>query len=274
MPQATKKDASKQLQANLAEVKKEQKQWEITKVSLEREVTSLTAKVTDLEERHAEAEDLLTTVRKELEAERLRLSSLKAKNNDLERDNHSLESDIDHGRHEVEKLAQQLKDREATFDSELGEYELGRKQEIKQRLLEANKELSDVLAELQEARSQHQESADNLRDLQAVYKQEQTELQDSNKATEAALAANKQRVEASETRISTLEAEIKDLLYKRDTASSDLKKIKEQHDKFVTYEREARKVLDTKDKQLQAREAELNTQGQFLRNSRSFLPEL
>jgi chromosome segregation ATPase len=80
--------------------------------------------------------------------------------------------------------------------------------------------------------------------------------------------------DALRRRQAELKAEITGLLYERDSLQGELVRIRTEYDNFATYERKARAILDAKDQELQARQAQLEDGERFLKTRRSFLPEM
>lgn len=79
---------------------------------------------------------------------------------------------------------------------------------------------------------------------------------------------------STSAQVEKLLKELTELEYKRDQVLSVTRKAKVQYEQFVDYEARARKVLETKDRELQDKQAELQEGEVLLKNRRSFLNEL
>lgn len=195
-------------------------------------------------------------------------------NTKLDKSKDRAKQELDELMRQIGEVGQELIDKKANLDKELEEYALVRKQEIKTEILKANEELillSDRVAKLVidiEAKKLE------LSNLTQVYVDEQTELKQSDEETRRLLAENLERQVAIKSEVTEAERELQELSYKKDQMTAMLNKSREEHDKFLAYEKKARAILDVKDRQLQDKSAELSQSSQFLKNQRSFLPPM
>lgn len=268
------KSATKQFDDLTKSIAKEQRQLKADRLSLRRETIKIKATSADLERRNAEATTELDKLHAELEITKLRNDELKDKNEKLERSNNRLDVENTELARQFAEVTQELTDKKASLDKELEEYSLIRKQEIKAEILKVNEELLSVESLVAASNLELETKKTELAGLQQIYIDEQTELRDSNQETKRLLAENKEQQAAIKDEIEASRRELQELDYKKNEVNISLAKAKEQHDKFLTYEKQARQVLDAKDRQLQDKAAELSQSSQFLQNQRSFLPPM
>lgn len=253
---------------------KEKSEWRIEKAANQRDSVHLKSLNSELLRKNEVVEQALSVTKIELETESLRSEALRNKNNALEVENRKLEASVADNLTENVKLLAQLEAKKAVIDQELEDYSLARKKEIKTDILATHDQLVVINTELQQRTSELESIKTQLGQINQVFVDEQNELKASSAETAAVLAANKEKIVESVAELEKIQEEIKELQYRKDNDLITMARTKEEHEKFIEYERQARKVLDAKDRQLQEKAAEIAEQKQFLGNSRSFLSEL
>lgn len=274
MREATLKEITAQLDQANRKLDKEQHSWKVKRGEIQRHNVKLSATNRELERKNKDAEKQLATLQADTVIAEERKEQLTSKNRDLERENHELETSIEVNREDLLKVTDELTTKKANLDNELEEYASVRKQEIKDTILNVNEELVIANTKLVALNSEINSKKTELGELNQVYLDEQEAIKISSAETEAKLELNREKVIETEQKIINLEQELKELDFKKDSALVMLAKTREEHEKFLEYERRARKLLDTKDRQLQEKTADIATRSQFLKNERSFLPPL
>jgi hypothetical protein len=167
-----------------------------------------------------------------------------------------------------------LAEKKGNLDGELEEYAAVRKQEIKDDILAVNKELLTLRNESISLQSNIDAQKAELHELSTLYVQEQADVRLSTEEKDKLIADNIEAMDASTRELDKVKDEIRAAIYERDKVQIYTDKAREEHQKFLEYERKARKILDTKDRELQDKSAEISQANQFLQARRSFLPEL
>lgn len=268
------KAASKQFDAVTKELAKEQKQLKADQSKQRRDSVKIEATNAELQAKNDLVQAELDKKTQEIEMlneSNARLLEVGVK---LEASNKRTKTEIEENIRQLGEVSQELADKKASLDQELEEYTLARKQEIKTDILKANEELILLSDKVAKVNIDLEAKKIELASFTEVYNQEQTELRQSNEQTEQLLLANKERQIAIKQEVDTKESELQELSYKTDQMLAVLAKAKEEHEKFLAYEKKAKAILDTKDRQLQEKAGEVAQGNQFLKNQRSFLPEL
>lgn len=147
-----------------------------------------------------------------------------------------------------------------------GEYDLVLA-DVRSLITEARQELASVQAQ--------QTDAQNLLD---VTRQNRVAERTAAEAEVAALTGEIRRLMDQkpiiEAEIAVVDTQLRRASVERDGAIADRDKAKIEHDNFLKYERQARDILDTKDRELQQKADNISTGERRLKASRSFLAEL
>lgn len=93
-------------------------------------------------------------------------------------------------------------------------------------------------------------------------------------ATRAEAVKLGETIESLQALYDDLRIKVKEAEYARSQAIASRDKAEIEHEQFKKYEKRARAELNATDRSLQDRQADVATSEQFLRNKRSFLPEL
>lgn len=265
---------AKDLASASKQLSKDKKVASIIVGELQRKGIQLKAVNRELTKKNIVATTELDTLQKQITTEKLRLEALQTNNTDLERENGKLDDQLEATKRDLQVTINELDTKKQTLDTELEEYSLARKQEIKDSILEANKELLVVNDQLSIKSIELEAKKTELSELSKVYVDEQSELVTSNEETKRLLEENKQLRAETEQELTDLQREVKQLQFDRDNLKAQMKSDSLKHEQFLDYERKARKILDTKDRELQEKSASITSENQFLENRRSFLPKL
>lgn len=254
----------------LKEFKKEKATWKAEQSKRERQQLQL-----------SESNKVLTEKNKKLEVNNAKLSKvnddLKAKQAEigrLEAQQDGLEAQVADKVTELADTRQELAKAKQTVDKELEEYSTTHKQAIKKDILATNIELETVKIALIDIQTIIDERKSELAELN----QTTIDLQDDIKLLEAdkrtLVAENASQKTELETTIKDLQEKYDELGFKYNDALITMKKAEEQNKKFQEYEKQARKLLDIKDRELQNREADMAQESVFIKNRRSNLPAM
>lgn len=167
-----------------------------------------------------------------------------------------------------------LSEKKRNLDKELDEYATVRKGEIKQDILVENEKLTELQGESTRLQGTIDAQKTELSELSTLYVQEQADVRQSTEQKDQLIADNIEAMDAANRELDKVKDEIRAAIYERDRVLLITGKAKEDHQKFLDYEQKARKILDTKDRELQEKSAEISQANQFLQARRSFLPEL
>lgn len=268
------KDVAKQLDSASKAIAKDRQDIANEKSKVKGENIRLQALNDALNVKNDKLQALLDKKTKEIEMLDKSGVELLEVNTRLDKSKARAKQELDELMRQIGEVGQELIDKKANLDKELEEYALVRKQEIKTEILKANEELivlSDRVAQLViDIETKKLE----LASLNQTYIDEQTELKQSEEQTKRLLDENLERQVAIKSEVTEAERELQELSYKKDQMTAMLTKSREEHDKFLAYEKKARAILDVKDRQLQDKSAELSQGSQFLKNQRSFLPPM
>lgn len=160
------------------------------------------------------------------------------------------------------------------LDAELEEYAAVRKQEIKDQILAENEILRELRSEEHTLQLSIETKKTELTELSRIYLDDQADIRASSEEKERTIALNAEAIEVSNRELEKVKDEIRAAVYERDKILLITDKSREDHDKFLAYEKRARQILDDKDRELQAKAADVSQANQFLKSRRSFLPEL
>lgn len=241
---------------------------------LERHNTKLQALNKELERQTEEKKYQLQEMEDKVSTTNEKYTILKNKNTVLETANKVLEEDHHSKQKQIKECDLSLQSKKDSLDEELEKYATRRKQQIRDSILKVNEELMAVNAQLAHLNSEIESKKIELGELNQVFIDEQQALKISTGETESKLTENREKIAETKKALDDLRAEFKELEYKKNQTLVELAKTKEDHDKFLQYEASAKKILNTKDKELQNREADISQQSQFLKNRRSNLPAM
>lgn len=260
-------DATKQLNKELTDRRAEVNQLERKHLQLTTANEGLQATNDKLTKKQTKLQQAVATGEATVAARRVEHDELLAKNDELD-------TRIADKTDELATIRADIASQKARTDRELADYAATKKLEIKQAILGTNEELVADRAELAVIQAQIDEKTNLLADLNQAAIDEQEALKAATAEKDAVIADNAQvKVDLQES-IDILQEKYNKLGFDYDNAMITVKKATEEHEKFVEYERQARKKLETKDRQLQEKEAELGQQSAFLKNRRSNLAEL
>lgn len=263
-----------ELKAREQRFNSEQVNWEADKQRRERVITKYEHRIADLEpklkaltsligEKTDELEQLLVRDREIRGQSEVATTALTVAAADLgvaQRSLADLNEIIARRRQELESgLVEWLADRRQGYEQELTG--------IKQQLAEAQTALAGVQQDL---RLKQAELDDLREETIRVRSDQQTTLREG----EQALAQLQTRRTPLEGEIQTLEAEVTAKRRILETTLADTRKAQAQHENFIDYEKRARKLLDTKDRELQDKAQELAEEAQFSNAKRSYLHDL
>lgn len=180
-----------------------------------------------------------------------------------------------------QKLGEKLADIEALIatkkleiDSNLEKYEKDRRTALNESIRELEQQEANAKEELASINQSMQETQAAIDARMKLASDEIEQAADTLKGIFKETEEQEERLTKLKAQTVALEPEVKRALYKRDEAVAITKKAKIEFDQFIDYEQKARKVLNTKDKELQDRQSELDASNQFIENRRSFLPPL
>jgi septal ring factor EnvC (AmiA/AmiB activator) len=267
-------EALKDVELATRELQKEQQEWKVKRSAIKREIVMLNGQKAAMERLLAEASIELKEIQSDIALAKDTFNELRSKNTELEVENHRLEDSLDATSKELASVKEELATRTVTMDDELAAYSLEKKEAIKEDILETHRELTTAKNELAMVREQVEQQRTDLRELNQVYIDEQTDLKASSADTKRIIEENKSQIQETEGVLTDLREKLQKVQYDYDNTTIALTKAREEHEKFLAYEKEAWKKLETKDKQLQKSAADIATEGQFIKNQRSFLPPM
>lgn len=260
--------------AALKEFKKEKTAWRNEKATLERQNLQLTAKNISLTEQSKKLEAQQARLLKSTTALETKNLTLRTEMSRLEAQQDALDAKVADKVTELAEVRSALAKQKQTVDRELETYSTKRKQAIKTDILATNDELAVAKVDLVTIQATIDERKNELAELN----QTTIDIQDDIKL----LQADKQTVitdTASEIKrvkqeLIDLQSKYDELGFQYNNALITMKKVEESHKKFQEYEKQARKVLDNKDQELQEREADIAQESVFIKNRRSNLSSL
>lgn len=255
-------------------LKREQTDWQSRRSELEREIRRLNATLDVLVEKLEAKQhsfESLTTDTEALGATYTQLLDAKAT---IEAEIGLLEGKKTVATASVNDLNALVKSKTASIDAGLGEYEAEQRKLAEERLDELRLFSREAEATLSELATQTAGKRDELDGLRQALVTARDELERQEAATKARLEALSGQESDLLRRIGELEPEVAKLMHERDTAVSAALKARQEHEQFTKYERTAWAALNTKDKELQDKQAELDVEERHLNARRSFLPKL
>lgn len=262
------------LESVLKDLQKEQKQWRIEKTTLARQNLQLRSTNADLAGKNKVAEDALADIEGKV-AEVTRQHGLKlAAVKDLTTESDNLSTQIAVQRRELADTRRELSDAKQTVDAELEQYATRRKEQVKADILAVNGELVALRSEKEALQGEIDTKTNQLAELNQAAIAEQDAIKVSVAEKDGIEAENTRRRKELEDELQGLQNKVDEVGFKYNNSMITMKKAQEAHDKFLEYEKKARKILDTKDRELQQKEAELSQEGVYLKNRRSNLAEL
>jgi chromosome segregation ATPase len=263
-------EADKSVKAAAQELRKLQAEAS----SVERDHNQLAARTTALTAKARKAEAKLKHLEKQVVAAEEALLRLHNDTTALEAKNDELESERAEKALQLADLHSEINSRKTSVDRELAAYSLSKKQAIRDEILAVNAELQAPQAELMSITEQITNKQEELRLLNQTAIQEQQDVKLAKATIDSDLLEKQAEQTELNEKIYEAKQSLQKLLFERDNAMMTIQKARDEHKKFTDYELKARKILDTKDRELQERETDITTQSQFLRNKRSFLPPL
>ncbi len=252
----------------------DQKQWQQQKSKLVREVNTLEAKLPALREQFSEL-----TVK--IEAATNHLDSLKTDIRDRDVERIEAEKALQEAQTAAQEAGDKLVDiekqiatKKAGIDQEIADYREHCQVEADNELSTVRKKLKDAKTELAEARSETAEAREDLNEINNSIQKRKDGIDQELVDKQAELDTLNSTIVDKQAEADDLKEQVKLLSRQKVQALAALAKAEDQHNKFVKYEAEARKVLDALDKSLTAKQADLNDQERFIRARRSNLPSM
>lgn len=229
-------------------------------VVLEGTIKELNDSAADIEKHNAE----LTSVTYRLKEEVGNLSVAKQK---VSNETEAIQADND-------LLEATIAERRESIDIELEAYAETKKREIKSAILAENAKLKEIQDIVETIRTEVETKREELAQLNAASIQEQEDLKTSHASIQTEIASEQQKLDDLSERLEAAGKKYEEEAYKTEQAEIRRQKAEEDHQKFLEYEKKARVILDTKDKQLQATEADISQDRVMLQNRRSNLAKL
>jgi chromosome segregation ATPase len=267
-------EAEKRLAADRRELKRDQQKWRSEQAELQGKNLQLTVSNRLLEKKHEKLKTQISGLESMLDSVKLHLEDVQGKVTQAGNQLDELESKRADKADELAELRRQVENRKATADKEVEEYAVAKKLAIKDDILVFNTELTEVREVHTDLSRQIDVKRKELADLNQAAIQEAFDLKLAHNTADQSLADKKTALAETTEQFDKAQEQLQKLLYKRDDAINTIKKAEDAHAKFKDYEIKARKILDAKDRELQEKAADISQQGQFLKNSRSFLAEL
>lgn len=260
-----------QLQKARRELERDQAEWEAKRTQLEHQVAEHNIALSALKPRLAKAkretagaQDELTRLT-EAKQEFLReLTGLETMRNDQMVANSVLQSDSQ----ELERIIERKR---SSLDNELQDYAATRRTEIELNLTDTKTAVEQAKHELMELTTEINAKKKQISDLSEAVIRVKAETTEETRRVKAELAELvKRRPELAAT-IKQLEQEIKRAHLEYDQVVAETQKAKVEHENYLAYERKSRKILETKDRELVQRQAEIDATSNRLKSQRSFL---
>lgn len=255
-------------------LKADEVNWKSKKKQLERAIVKDNLTLDELASRLERTTELLGEKKTELEV-------VSTQSRALDSDLALKEQQVEHINGKVATAQSILTDLEAvidhkreTIDSNLQEYSTKRKVEFrKQEQDDQNRatRARESADSLQVEVSAKRDELDALRQEVAILRQDHMLEVEGHRRIILALEQQQTPLESD---IAALQAEVVKLARTRELIAADNKKSKEQNAAFIEYERRARKVLDTKDRELQDKAQELAIEDRHIKARGSYLTGL
>lgn len=268
------KSATKQLEEATKQLTKEHTDRKADVNRLERQQLQLTASNADLQAKNDKLSHRHSKLQKQLDQQESKIAKLHTEADYLDTKIDELDTKLADKTEELVVIRTAIAKQKSGTDRELEDYATTKKLEIKQEILNTNQELVADREELRILQVHIDEKTNQLADLNQAAIDEQEAIKVAE-ATKGAIIADNAKLKAElEVKTDELQEKYNKLGFDYDNALITVKKATEEHEKFIDYEKRARKVLDTKDRQLQEKEAEIGKQSIYLKNRRSNLAEL
>ncbi len=265
---------SSELKEREDRLKADEINWEAKKKQLERQIAKYNLVLDELVPKLERLNALITE--KSTEYDKIS-SKLRAVTGDLElkqRQVTSLEGKIGTSQTILTDLEDVIARKREQLEVGLSEWQDSRRAELRSQLSadedatgRAREALESVTAQVVAKRDE----LDTVRQEAAALLIEQTKQVDAHNQTMRELIASKLPLEVE---VKALTDELPKLQRIKEVTIADTKKAKVQFDGFIEYERRARKVLDTKDRELQDKQQELAQEDRHLKARGSFLTGL
>lgn len=172
---------------------------------------------------------------------------------------------------ESDELTAAIQRRKDNMDAEVSQHLKMRRADVDSALAETTAALTTAKTELMNTTTEIDQQKQRLNDLRATADTQSAETKAEVERVKTELADLAQRRPELAASIKVLEEQIRRAHIEYDQVAVNTQKAKVEHQNFLTYEAKSRKILDTKDRELMARQAEIDTSSNRLRNQRSFL---
>lgn len=264
---ATEPRSSKQLAADQAA-------WEAGKQAREHQIRELDIALDALGPKVEKARTLLEETKAEVATyDRLKQARI-AETDELKRVRQQAREELEAVQSDLATLEDIATRKRAEVDADMESY--GRRKRAEYDLV-----LADVTELISQAQTRFNDVKTAVADAQTILDNTRLAAITERTAAEAELARVAQKTQDLEARhpelegkIEVLTTELKRVSVERDEAVATRNKAKIEHDNFLKYELRARDILDTKDRELQQKADNLNTDERRLKAKRSFLAEL
>lgn len=264
----------KKLLEDTRKLKREQDAWQAGSAARHREELQLKESIRSLQGKKDKADKQLAKVTAELSETEAKLASVTEETATATQKLEELDGKVADKATELADLHAEIGKRKATVDSELEQYETEKKTAIKDSIMAEHAKLQPVVTELKDTKEQLQVAKDELAAVNQAFTEEERQHREQKAIYDDDIQAAKDELQTVNAELDIAKESLQTAVYNRDQVLIDTQKVREEHAKFIAYEKKSRKILEAKDLELQEREAEISTQQQFLQNTRSFLPKL
>lgn len=248
--------------------------WEADKKARERVIAKLDHVREELEPKLSALDELRAEKTKEIDGLLDRSRELTAEIAKAGEQSTDLEAEIVRRQTTITELDAVIERKKAQIADNLNQWLTTRRAELAASMVDTQQALTVAQGDLESILGQISAKVTELDDLRQESATLQQEQQRIIREHETAIAKLQQRRVPLEGEIKALDEELLLKTRKLEIVSADMRKAKALHENFVDYERQARKVLDTKDRELQDKAQELAQESRHISAKRSYLSEL
>ncbi len=262
-------------------LEREKAEWVAGEAARKRSLSGDTAKQTALTSKVADLQAKVTVANAELTQAEAKKKTVIAETQRLEERQKTLDKKTEQKQVALNDLETLIETRRGRIDSEMEKYAAHRRAAADAEINKAKELLAPINASVDNATADLQRVRDELASERRAIGRIEAERQVAVSQIEATTEDLKAKIEPLEREIveltstkNALVGELNKLNYRKATIGAEIAKAQVNHENFLAYEQRARKELDTKDRSLREKAAELATEGNSLKARSSYLPRL
>lgn len=182
--------------------------------------------------------------------------------------------EVDEKQQSVRDLNALIATKQLRIDGDLADYTREQRKQADNQLADLTAQLSEAQAKLANVQEQLDQKHRELSGVLETLTQERATAHKERSKTQEVLSGLQHQVPELEAKKELLERQFKEASYQLKQVQAETDKARLEHKGFLDYESRARKLLATKDRELQDKHDELEVTARHVGNRRSYLSEL